>query len=134
VVLTAMCLARRQRWTEAVAELRPTAESGVPYTLGLLGYLLARSGKREDALRVERTLLEQERLGRAVAFEVALVNAGLSNFDKAIDWLERGIADRSLIAGPGLPTTVAIMGPLFEDLRRQPRFERLRSRMGLQKR
>lgn len=134
IVLTALCQARRQRWTEAIAVLRPSAERGVPFTVGLFGYLLARSGNREEALRIEGKLLEQERLDGGVAFEIALVNAGLADFDTAVTWLERAIEDRSLIGAPSLSTTVAIMGPVFEDLRRHPRFENLRARLGLQKR
>jgi hypothetical protein len=60
------------------------------------------------------------------AIEVALVSAGLGDFDQAFAWLDRAIAGGSVNAeGSEL---------LFDELRRDPRFERVRDRMGLQKR
>ncbi|MDQ4045313.1 MAG: hypothetical protein M3173_07685, partial [Chloroflexota bacterium] len=131
--LAAQCYARKQMWPEAIAVLRPQAERGGPTALALLGYMLARAGQREEALRIHATLLERWRRGNGGAFPVALVYAGLGDLDQAFAWLDRSIADRSLNGSPGDPTHLMLMGPLFEDLRRDPRFARLRERLGLQK-
>jgi hypothetical protein len=94
--------------------------------------MLARGGQRDEALRIRETLIEQARRGEGGAFEIAVVCAGLGDDNQAFDWLNRSIGDRSLVGTPGTPA-LAIVGPLFEDLHRDPRFERLRGRLGLQK-
>ena len=110
---------------EAIAILRPQAEAGDPLTLAFLGHALARAGQREEAYRVLADLLDRQRQNGAGAFEVAIVYAGLEEFDQAFDWLDRSVDDFSL--------GVTIMDPTFEDLRLDPRFERLSQRLGLQK-
>nr|MBA3969599.1 tetratricopeptide repeat protein [Gemmatimonadota bacterium] len=132
--IAAHCYARRGMWPAAVAVLRPQAGGGGPASLGHFGAVLARAGQREEALRIRATLLERWRRGAGDAFDLAVVDAGLGDRDQAFVWLERSIADRSLIGSPGHPGHLLIMGPLFDDLRRDPRFERLRERLGLQKR
>ncbi len=80
------------------------------------------------------TLLERWRRGAGGAYHVALLYAGLGNRDQTFAWLDRSIADRSLVGTPGIPLNLMIVGPLFEDLHFDPRFEHLRERLGLQKR
>jgi hypothetical protein len=50
---------------------------------------------------------------------------GLGDFDQALAWLDSSVDDLSL--------DELIMTPTFEDLHRDPRFERLRRTLGLQK-
>lgn len=133
-VIAAQCYARKERWPEAIAAMGPTVERGPRATLGMLGYLLARAGRREDAMRVMDTLVARRDRGAGGAFEIGLVYAGLGDFEESIDWLDRAIDDRSFLGNPGNPAHVAIMGPLFEELRRHPDFERLRERLRPQKR
>ena len=129
--IAAQCHARSQNWPAAIAALRPQAErSGVSG----LGFFLARGGEREEARRIAARFLEQWQSGRGVSFEIALVHAGLGDFDQAFVWLERSLIDRSLVGAPGTPVHLLIVSPLLEDLRRDPRFERLRGRLGLQNR
>ena len=45
------------RLPEAIAALRPQAEAGDPMFQGLLGYMLARSGQREEAKQILADLL-----------------------------------------------------------------------------
>jgi tetratricopeptide (TPR) repeat protein len=132
--IAALCYARKQRWPEAIAVLRRQAGRGEPHALALLGYMLARAGRREEALRIHARLIERQRRSDGNAYQVALVYAGLGDLDQAFAWLDRAIADRSRSGVPGLTLNVIIMGPLFEDLRRDPRFEPLRERIGLHKR
>jgi hypothetical protein len=54
------------------------------------------------------------------------VHAGLGDFDQAFAWLDKSVDDRSIGS--------LIMGPTFEDLHRDPRFQKLKERLGLQKR
>ena len=112
-------------FSEAIEVLRPQAEAGDPTTMAFLGHTLARAGRREEAERILADLLDRQRRIGAGAFEVAIVYAGLEEFDRAFDWLDRSVDDFSL--------GVTIMDPTFEDIRRDPRFERLSHRLGLQK-
>jgi TolB-like protein/DNA-binding SARP family transcriptional activator/Flp pilus assembly protein TadD len=132
--IAALCYARKHMWPEAVAVLRPQAARGEPHALALLGYMLARAGQKEEALRIHAALLQRWRRRHGGAYQVALVYAGFDDRDQTFAWLDRSIADRSLVGTPGITPNFMIVGPLFEDLRRDPRFERLRGRLGLQKR
>lgn len=131
--MVAQCYAHMGMWPEAIAALRPQAEREWPHTPALLAYMLARGGESEEAGRIHADLLDAWQRGDGGAFEIALVYAGLGDFDQAFAWLDRAIEDRSLTGGPGR-ADLMMVGPLLEDLRRDPRFERLRERLGLQNR
>ena len=123
--VTGQCYAKKEMWSEAIAALRPQAEAGEPVTLALLGHTLASAGQRDEANRILGDLLaRQQRIGGG-AFEIAVVYAGLGDLDQAFVWLDRSIDDRSL--------RVIVMGPTFDDLHKDPRFDRLLGRLGLQK-
>jgi TolB-like protein/DNA-binding SARP family transcriptional activator len=118
----AMCHSMKGDWPAAVAALRPYQENRDDYRgRGWLGYALARAGQRQEALAVLADVTTHWQRSKQGAFEVALVHAGLGNRDQALDWLNRSVDDLSLSEN--------IMVPLFDDLRRDPRFERLRSRL-----
>ncbi|MGH9631173.1 MAG: tetratricopeptide repeat protein, partial [Bryobacteraceae bacterium] len=53
------------------------------------GYLLARTGQREQALEIVGRLERMNATVRNCAFQVAVVYAGLGEHDRALDWLER---------------------------------------------
>jgi tetratricopeptide (TPR) repeat protein len=133
--IAAQAYAMKEMWEEAIAAIRPQAErdlaaaSSTSQSAALYGYLLARSGQREEADRVLQTLLARSQRTGTGAFDVAAVYAGLGDFDQAFAWLDRAIDDRSV-----RPTHFSIMSPLFEDLRRDPRFERVKERLGIQNR
>jgi tetratricopeptide (TPR) repeat protein len=108
-------------WSDAIAVLRPVEarEAGVR---GLLGFALARSGARADAQRLLNQMLADEGAGLAPAYGIAEVYIGLGDYDRAFVWLDRAFDDYSL--------NPRIMGPLFRDFRADPRFERVRRRLG----
>ena len=123
--VTGQCFAKKGMWSDAIAALRPQAESGEPMTLALLGHTLARAGQRDQANRILGDLqARQQRIGVG-AFQVAVVYAGLGDLDQAFAWLDRSVDDRSLGS--------IVMGPTFDDLHEDPRFEDLLARLGLQK-
>jgi DNA-binding SARP family transcriptional activator/Tfp pilus assembly protein PilF len=128
--LAAQCYARLGLWTEAIEHTRSMPPAN--YREGLLGYLLARSGRTEDASRVRDTLIDDWRDGGRGAVWVALTSVGLGDREEAFVWLNRAIEDGSLSGSPGSLTN--LMAPLFEELRADPRFEVLRARLGLQNR
>jgi len=132
--IAAQAYAMKERWEEAIAAIRPQAErelaaASSTSSAALYGYLLARSGQREEADRVLQTLLARSQRTERGAFDVVAVYAGLGDFDQAYAWLDRAIDDRSV-----RPAHFSIMSPLFEDLRRDPRFERVKERLGIQNR
>lgn len=84
-----------------------------------LGYLLAHSGREQEARSVLDRLIEQRQKGKPVSYSIALVFAGMGENDKAIEWLERGAASgESSMAFLGLDKR-------FENLRAHARFAAL---------
>ena len=133
-MIAASCYERMKMRPEAVAAVRPLAERGEPLIRAYLGYLLGRAGRGAEARQVLATLLQADRGGAGVAFEIALVYAGLGEVDEAFLWLDRAREDRSLVGIAGGITHLVLSGPSFEELRSDPRFPALRARLGFQKR
>jgi serine/threonine protein kinase/Tfp pilus assembly protein PilF len=121
--IAAQCYARQQRWQKAIDELRPVAERNPLQGDPWLGFMLARAGRTQQAREVRDRLLERWRRGDGGAYGLAVVDAGLRDFDDAFEWLGKSVDDRSL--------RYNIMEPAFEELRRDPRFDRLRNRLGI---
>ena len=121
--VAAQCYAKKQMWPEAIAALRPQVEAGDPTLIAFLGYMLARAGQRDEASRILADLLARREKTGLGALQVGVVYAGLGDFDQAFAWFDQSIDDRSISSG--------IMGPMFDDLHGDPRFERLRGRLGL---
>jgi DNA-binding SARP family transcriptional activator len=110
------------RWAQAIAVLRPVANQS-PFAPGLYAYALVRTGSRADAMRVLNGMLADEARGRATCFDIAEVYIALGDYDRAFVWLDRSFDDYSLGS--------AIMGPLFARFRADPRFDRVRQRLGV---
>ena len=120
----AQCYAKKGKWDAAIALLRPGAEAGDPLFKALLGNMLARTGKREEANRILDDLIaRRERTGFG-AFHIAMIHAGFGSRDETFAWLDKSIDDRSIVS--------FIMGPTFEELHSDPRFTQLRRRLGLE--
>ncbi|HET8635046.1 MAG TPA: protein kinase [Gemmatimonadales bacterium] len=116
-VIRGQCYASKQMWPEAIAELRWAMETTeARAALGLLGYVLGRSGQRAEAQAILSDLLAGRKQSHG-AFGIALVYAGLRDYDHAFAWLEKAVQEGSV--------RVYIMDPLFADLQRDPRFDRL---------
>lgn len=115
-----------KRLPEAIAVLRPQADAGDPMFQGLLGNMLARAGQKEEANRRLADLLARSERTGVGAFQVAMVYAGLGDLDQTFSWLNKSVDDQSI--------STMIMGPTFKGLRRDPRFDKLKERLGLQKR
>jgi TolB-like protein/Tfp pilus assembly protein PilF len=115
------------RHAEAVAAAEKAVElskrSGV--TLGSLGFVYAVAGKRTEALAVIRELEEKYARKEAIGYDVATVYVGLSEKDKAFEWLEKDFQTRNGKLG-------AIRWLItFERLWSDGRFKDLLKRMGL---
>jgi tetratricopeptide (TPR) repeat protein len=104
-------------WPEAIAEFRwALGSSDARIALAFLGYALARGGQWDEAMSILSDLLAGRKHSHG-AFGIAVVYIGLRDYDEAFAWLEKALEESS--------SRVYIVGPLFEDLHRDPRFDRL---------
>ena len=111
---------------EAIAEMRRSIElSGSSLGKGDLGFFLARSGQRDEAVKLLAELMQASSQRYVPGTAVALIHLGLGEKEEAMDWLEKEIDDR----GPN-PTYYAIMTEL-DDLRTEPRFKAMLKRLNL---
>jgi eukaryotic-like serine/threonine-protein kinase len=93
--------------------------------LGQLGEAYGLAGKTDKAHDVLRELEARARDAFVSPYHFAYVHTGLGEADRAIDWLERAVAERT---GPAY----GIKGSfLFTPLRGHPRFRALLGRMNL---
>jgi len=105
-------------WPEAIAELG--GKGGEPD--GLLGATLAQAGYRVEARRMLAKLIRLDRANGDRASDVALVYEGLGDYDNAFGWLDKAIAEHAVHLD-------IMWAPLYDHLRADPRFERIRQRL-----
>ncbi|HEX6066665.1 MAG TPA: tetratricopeptide repeat protein, partial [Longimicrobiales bacterium] len=102
------------------AELAPSSE-----TRARLAYALAKTGNREAARAILAQLVAADSATYVNPVELARVHVGLGETEPALLLLERGV---------GVGASIAIMlnvEPMFDPLRREPRFQTLITRLGL---
>jgi TolB-like protein/tetratricopeptide (TPR) repeat protein len=104
---------------------RAAAASPDEMTLGFLGHAYALAGRRDEARRLLDRLIGADPAGHACIKSIVGVLAGLGDFDRAFEWIDRGIVERDggLLSAQVSPPFV----PLFTD----PRFQAAVERMGL---
>ena len=125
-LIAAECYEQKQMWPEAIAEIQRITVNGGPRGQAFLGYVLGRGGRTEEARRILAEMLDRSRRTNGGAFDVALVYIGLADNDQAFAWLNKAVDDRSL--------GFEWMHTIVDGLQRDPRFEKLRRRIGLPKR
>jgi serine/threonine protein kinase/tetratricopeptide (TPR) repeat protein len=115
---------QKQFYGEAVSELKKAMElsRGSTEALAELGYVFGVSGKKEDARHV---LVELKSATDASAYRLAIVYAGLSEKQKALEALKEAVNRRS----PGVVHLK--VSPVFQELRSDERFQELLIYMGL---
>ena len=122
-VVTGQCYAAKQMWNEAIAEFRWAVEgSDARAALAFLAFAQARAGQQDEARRILSDLLAGREYSHG-AFGIATVYMGLRDYDEAFNWLDKAVDEHS--------TRPYLMGPMFEELRRDPRFARVKARLGL---
>jgi tetratricopeptide (TPR) repeat protein len=115
-VVRGLCFLQRKEWQAAIDEFRWAEGNGARAALGLQGYALARNGQELEARRILADL-ESGRRNSHGAFGIALVQAGLGDYDKAFISLQESAEDKSF--------RVYIFDPAFKELQRDPRFDRI---------
>jgi tetratricopeptide (TPR) repeat protein len=123
--IVAQCYAGKGMWAEAIAAIKGQAEQGPAPSNGMLGYLLARAGRREQASQVLAKLVDRSRGAERVAWPIALVYLGLGDVEPALPWLERAVVERSLSPfTESSPLGITVL----DAFRRDPRIARVRDR------
>src|SRR5207247_3009382 len=97
-----------------------------PPIMGFLGYVYAVSGKVDAAQRVLAELQRQRTERYVSAYAVALVYAGLAEYDLAFKWLDMACEDRDEFLTWGLG-----IDPRLDGLRSDERYVQLMNRIGL---
>jgi TolB-like protein/Tfp pilus assembly protein PilF len=96
-----------------------------PDIIAFQGYILARTGHRDDALKALEELRRLAHPRQPSPFLVALVYVGLDDTERAFENLEKAIEARAW-ESPTLKVS-----PVFDNIRSDPRFAALLDRIGL---
>ncbi len=92
-------------YAEAIAETRSALELNFGSTpKGYLGLWLAKSGKRDEALRLLGELKQEANEAYVQSCTFALVYIGLGDKEEALNWLEKEMSGHSEIAKSVLKT------------------------------
>jgi len=104
-------------YAEAVAAYRKAAAlNGDPWVRAQLARSLARSGQRDEAVKLLGELQSESARRYVSSASLALVYGALGDKDKAFALLEKEVAERT-----SRPTMFSV-NPLWDDLRDEPRF------------
>jgi serine/threonine protein kinase/TolB-like protein len=98
---------------------------GHPTIMAITGYIHAVSGKKEEAADLLEILLEKSQEEYIGPFWIAVLYTGLGDSDNTFTWLEKAFEQKD-----GVLVYLNVI-PIFDDLRSDPRFISLLSRMGL---
>jgi len=124
--LLALNLAKKGMTEAAISEFEKSlALERHPYTLMWLGNLYAISGRRQQALLLVEELARRSGPNQSYAYPTAVIWAGLGEFDKALDLLDKAFEQRET------DLTMMKVEPCLDRLRPNPRFQRLMRRLGL---
>lgn len=124
--IAAQCYVRKRMWPEAMAEAQRNLSVTGTHSLPLLAFVFASEGRLDETRRILATLLEQAARDDGNAMDVALVYAALGENDEAFAWLDRAVEERSFAFGTD--------EDLVASLEADPRYERFRNLLGIQKR
>lgn len=110
---------------QAIAELQKAVSlsDGGATSIANLARAYAASGKTRDAVALLNDLKGRSSALHSYASEIAVICAALGDTRQAMDWLERGAAERF---NPGV-----LLRPGLDPLRSDPRFVDLMRRVGL---
>ncbi len=102
---------------DAVAAMEKAHElsGGIPFTLGFLGYVYGRAGRREETRRVLERAEQLSKAGYLPASTLAMCRIGLDDWDRAFEWMDRAIETRDPIIMP--IKTFPFLDPVRSDAR-----------------
>ena len=116
----------KSMYAEAIEKLETgrSLAGDLPNIIGALGEAHARAGNRAEARRLLDSLHALQRYRPVHAPAFALIHLGLGEKDAALEWLERGAADRHS------PIVALKVHPAYDELRTSPRFAAILQRIG----
>jgi tetratricopeptide (TPR) repeat protein len=116
---------QQHMYEQAIGELQKAVQlsSGSPTCIANLARAYALSGRKSEAGKLLNDLKSSSSANNSHASEVAAIYASLGDKDEAMNWLEKGYAERF---NPGV-----LIRPGFDPLRSNPRFQNLAHRVGL---
>ena len=116
----------RGRFPDAILLFRKAYDAAAtPLHLADLGHAYARNGNRSEALRILAQLRALSKNLYVPPYAFALVYIGLADKERAFEWLQKAMTERSQTM-----TTLKV-DPVFDDLRSDPRFATLLGQVGL---
>jgi TolB-like protein/tetratricopeptide (TPR) repeat protein len=96
-----------------------------PEGLSALGYTYAVSGEQDKALKIVQQLTVLSKHRYVPPYQIAFIYVGLDEKDRAFDWLQKAVADRSILL------SLIRRGKELDSLRSDPRYSELIRRIGL---
>src|SRR5439155_22904082 len=115
-------------FSEAFEEFKKASQlNDSPPIMGFLGYVYAVSGNLDKAQRILEEMQRQRAERYVSGYAVALVYAGLAEYDLAFKWLDMACEDRDEFLTWGLG-----IDPRLDGLRSDERYVQLMNRIGLQ--
>jgi len=117
---------RYEKAIESLSNAVKFSQGGLAFE-SYLGYAYAVAGKREEALEVLTSLEDLDKERYVPAYNFAIIYAGLGDFDKAFDWFDQALKERSGF----LP--FLNVEPVVDCLRGEERFDELLEKIGLEK-
>jgi len=109
----------------ALHEKAVRLSAGAPVFVATLGHANALAGERGEALKILDRLQDPAAPMPPSPLHIALVHIGLGNIDSAFHWLEEAYRERAL------QLIYLKVGPRFDGLRSDPRFDDLLRRLNL---
>jgi TolB-like protein/Flp pilus assembly protein TadD len=109
----------QHRYDEALAAIK-TAGTLLPEWLlcGTLGFTYSASGRHDEAERLARHTEKLAAERYVDPYQRATIFAGLGDADRAFEWLQRAVDDRSIHLASWV-----VGDPFFDSLRSDPRFD-----------
>lgn len=126
-IILGQCYEQKGRYQEAVIELQKAnaLSPHSPPVMAVLANIYATAGRHVEALKLVDDLKSQSLKSYVSPFYFVLIYAGLSDRNQAFTWLDASCDDRSNNA------IFLNVAPRFDPLRSDPRFERVRKRIGV---
>ncbi len=129
-VFLGIMYAQQNKFDEAIRELQKVRQilpADNPYGIGELGYIYAKAGKKNEAIKILNQLLEFSKKGKTLSVQIAYIYAGLNDKDKAFEWLEKGYNEQNRFLG-----YLKIDHP-WDSLRSDSRYTAMLKKIGLEK-
>ena len=111
--------------SDKIADQYKTTRAENQFVVGLLGWVLAVSGKRADAVKTAQDLTDVSLHAYVDSYQLAMIEVGLGDKNETFRLLERAYQQRSA----SIPYLT--IEPAFEGIRSDPRYADLLRRVGL---